>query len=118
EIGKERAKGLEFVRGRGCNYCYLTGYNGRIGVYELLEIDDKLTNAIQREDAAAFDKAVAKKKSYVPLTHCAMQYAIEGITSIEEVIRVTGGLDEDDELSLSGQLVDHQDESEGSARRG
>lgn len=118
EIGKERAKGLEFVRGRGCNYCYLTGYNGRIGVYELLEIDDKLADAIQREDAAAFDKAVAKKKSYVPLAHCAMEYAIDGITSIEEVIRVTGGLDEDDELSLSGQLVDTHDESQDDVHRG
>lgn len=106
QVGKERSKNLEFVRGRGCNYCYLTGYNGRIGVYELLEMDSRLTDAIQREDPAAFEKAVAKKKSYVPLTHCALEYAIEGITSIEEVIRVTGGLDEDDELSLSGMLVD------------
>ncbi len=47
-----------------------------------------------------------------------MEYAIDGITSIEEVIRVTGGLDADDELSLTGQLVDKHDESQGSARRG
>lgn len=117
-VGKERIKGLEFVRGRGCNYCYLTGYNGRIGVYELLEMDDRLTDAIQREDPGAFEKAVAKKKSYVPLTHCALEYAIEGITSIEEVIRVTGGLDEDDELSLSGQLLGTDDASQGDDRRG
>ena len=118
QVGKDRGKTLEFVRGRGCNYCYLTGYVGRIGVYELLEIDSRLADAIQREDQGAFQKAVAKKKSYVPLTHCAMEYAIEGITSIEEVIRIAGGLDEDSDLSLSGQHKDADDEPEDEISHG
>jgi MSHA biogenesis protein MshE len=118
QVGKERSKTLEFARGRGCNYCYLTGYNGRIGVYELLEMDSRLTDAIQREDPAAFEKAVAKKKSYVPLTHCALEYAIEGITSIDEAIRVAGGLDEDSDLGLAGSLGEADDTPPGDISHG
>ena len=79
------------MRGRGCNYCYLTGYRGRIGVYELLEMDARLIDAMRREDQSAFATAVTGKRSYVPLVHCALDYAIEGITSVEEVSRVAGG---------------------------
>ncbi|MDP6673958.1 MAG: GspE/PulE family protein, partial [Gammaproteobacteria bacterium] len=58
QVGVERVAGAQFMRGRGCNYCFLTGYRGRIGVYELLEMDPQLTAAIQREDLAGSLKAV------------------------------------------------------------
>ena len=104
QLGAKRAESLEFVQGRGCNYCYLTGYSGRIGVFELLEMDSKLTDAIQREDLSDFLKAVASKKSYVPLSHRALDYAIEGVTSFEEVIRIAGGLGDETELSIDEQI--------------
>jgi MSHA biogenesis protein MshE len=81
------------MRGRGCNYCQLTGYRGRIGVYELLEMDGGLTDAMRREDLGAFVSLAAKKKSYVPLVNCALEYATSGVTSLDEVLRVAGGLD-------------------------
>jgi len=96
-VGDARADTLEFVRGRGCNYCHLTGYRGRIGVYEILEMDSELTDAIRRADLSAFLAAASKKRSYVPLVHCALEYAMEGTTSIEEVIRISGGLDAEPE---------------------
>ena len=92
-IGAERTAAAEFVRGRGCNYCHLTGYRGRLGVYEILEMDAELTDAVRRSDLSAFVTAVANKSSYVPLIHSALAHAIEGTTSLEEVIRVGGGLD-------------------------
>lgn len=100
EVGEERASELEFKRGRGCNYCHLSGYRGRIGVYELLEMDGDLTDALRREDLAGFTEIAGNKKSYVPLVSCALDYAIEGTTSIEEVMRVVGstniGAEQDD----------------------
>ncbi len=97
----ERASKTAFLRGRGCNYCQLTGYRGRIGVYELLEMDAGLTDALRHEDLASFVSLAARKKSYVPLISCALDYAADGITSLEEVVRVAGGLDVDD-----GRAVD------------
>jgi MSHA biogenesis protein MshE len=92
---------IKFMHGSGCNYCHLTGYSGRIGVYELLEMDRTLTDAIRREDLAGFLGAVDQKKSYVPLMRCALDYANEGVTTIDEVIRIAGGLDETADLGVA-----------------
>lgn len=105
QVGAERAESLQFVRGRGCNYCYLTGYRGRIGVFELLEMDNRLTDAIQREDLGDFLRAVEAKKSYVPLSEQALDYAIEGVTSFDEVIRIAGGLVDEMDPILSEQTT-------------
>ena len=94
------------MRGRGCNHCLNTGYRGRVGVYELLEMDAKLTGAIQREDLGEFIKAAGEKQSYVPLGHRALGYAVAGITSLDEVMRITGGLVEDDDPSVSEQSAE------------
>ncbi|WP_231892450.1 GspE/PulE family protein [Woeseia oceani] len=95
QLGEEVAANSGFFRGRGCNYCYLTGYRGRIGVYELLEIDSGLTDSIRREDIDGFLKGCAEKKSYVPLSNCAIEYAMSGVTSLDEAIRISGGVDID-----------------------
>ncbi|MDH3373212.1 MAG: GspE/PulE family protein [Gammaproteobacteria bacterium] len=97
QVRAKRSAKPEFQRGRGCNYCQLTGYRGRIGVYEMLEMDNGLTDALRREDLGEFASLAGKKRSYVPLVNCALDYAVAGITSLEEVIRVAGGLDGDDE---------------------
>lgn len=97
----KRVGNAGFMRGRGCNYCQLTGYRGRIGVYELLEMDAGLTDAMRREDLSMFVALAAKKRSYVPLVNCALDYAAAGVTSLEEVVRVAGGLDIDDEFSAA-----------------
>ena len=93
------------VRGRGCNYCYLTGYRGRIGVYELLEMDSELSDALQREDLGDFLEACGRKESYVPMSRCALDQAIAGVTTLEEVIRITGGQDEDIDPAVSDRLA-------------
>ena len=95
--GGDSADDFEFVHGKGCNYCHLSGYRGRIGVYELLEMDAGLTDALRREDLTEFTALAEAKKSYVPLVNCALDYAKDGITSIDEVIRVVGGLNSDTE---------------------
>ncbi len=105
QVGIERGQAIKFVRGRGCNHCLLTGYRGRIGVYELLEMDSRLTGAIQREDLDEFQIAAEEKKSYVPLGRHALDYAFAGVTSLDEVMRITGGLDEEIEPTAFDQFA-------------
>ncbi len=93
-LGSEQANRIRFRAGRGCAYCSNTGYRGRIGVYELLEMDEELTDALRRMDSSAFSAIARSRKGYRPLLDCALDYAREGITSLEEVIRLAGGLDE------------------------
>jgi MSHA biogenesis protein MshE len=83
-----------FVRGAGCTYCNMTGYRGRIGIYELLEIDGPIADAIRRDDLARVALLARRQPAFVPLVRHALSYAHSGVTSVEEVIRVTAGLDE------------------------
>jgi len=90
------AKGLNmgFKRGGGCAHCNNTGYRGRIGIFELLEMDDILADALRRGASADFATAARNKASFRPLTSNALDYAREGITSLDEVIRVSGELEQ------------------------
>ncbi len=90
-VGLEQLDRCEFMRGSGCNYCHLTGYHGRIGVYELLELDAHLTDVL-RADPRNFGTAAATSPNFRPLVHCALDYARKGITTLDEVIRVSGGI--------------------------
>ncbi|MBT8131734.1 MAG: GspE/PulE family protein, partial [Gammaproteobacteria bacterium] len=93
-VGLEKIDHFEFKMGTGCNFCHLTGYNGRIGVYELLELDGHLTEAL-RSDPDSFVAAANRSPNFRPLVHCALDYAKQGVTSLDEVIRVSGGLVEE-----------------------
>jgi MSHA biogenesis protein MshE len=119
-FGEAAADGFEFVRGQGCNYCHLTGYNGRIGVYELLEMDAGLTDAIRREDLSEFIAAVSRKQNYVPLVHCALEYAKAGTTSLEEVIRISGGIEEEPVVqpTIPGEIEANQTGTPSEAEHG
>ena len=104
-------KDVEFQHGRGCNYCHLSGYRGRIGVYELLEMDPDLADALRREDLAEFTRLANEKDSYVPMAECALDYAVEGVTTLEEVIRLAGAVSVYEERHAEGAQVD-SDENE------
>jgi len=99
-------KAGKFTRGSGCNHCLQTGYRGRLGVYELLEMDARLTRAMQREDLDEFNQVAANKKSYVPLGLRALGYAITGLTTLEEVIRIAGSLEEEQQPTVSSSSAD------------
>jgi len=99
-------KAGKFTRGTGCNHCLQTGYRGRLGVYELLEMDANLTRALQREDLDEFNQVAANKKSYVPLGRRALGYAITGLTTLEEVIRIAGSLEEEPQPTVSSSSAD------------
>lgn len=79
-----------FQEGAGCNQCNHTGYHGRIGVYELLEIDYTLADALRRNDPAGFENAARVQEGYRPLVENALDYARQGITSLSEAMRLSG----------------------------
>lgn len=89
---------IEFKYGRGCPQCNNTGYHGRVGIYELLEIDETLADALRRNDASEFARAAQQQQGYQTLGACALEYARQGITSLEEVMRITGQIEETPEI--------------------
>jgi MSHA biogenesis protein MshE len=82
-------------RGRGCSACNGTGYSGRQGVYELLEMDTVLTQAASKADPAAFLKAAKERMKGQTLAFHALELVRQGRTSLAEALRV--GFDVDDQ---------------------
>ena len=81
-----------YHKGRGCQSCNFTGYSGRIGVYELLELDQPMMDALRRNDAEGFAKAARQHEHFRPLALTALDYARQGITSVDEVLRLAEDL--------------------------
>ncbi len=80
----------EYKSAPGCNHCNQTGYAGRIGIYELLEMDAELADALRTNEAPVFVAAVRRCAGYRPLVHAALDQARHGLTSLAEVLRVIG----------------------------
>ena len=75
----------------GCNHCNQSGYRGRIGVHEILIIDDAMSEALRRNDQDGFVQAARAAKHYTPLSMSALERARQGVTSLDEVLRVSEG---------------------------
>jgi len=89
-IGEQRAAKLSFHAGAGCGHCNRTGYQGRIGVYEMLEPDQAMRTALRKDDTDAFAVAARRVKGYRPLLANALELAAKGVTTLAEVERVAG----------------------------
>ena len=83
-----------FMAGTGCTYCNLTGYRGRVAVYEILELDRTLADAVRRSDLDGFARAARNRSGYVPLAQGAIDLALAGTTSLAEAMAVGSGLEE------------------------
>jgi len=89
-----QARPGKFRHGTGCQYCNNTGYRGRIGLYELLELDGTLADHLRRQDYSAFERAAATQSGFRPLAQSGLDFAVQGVTTIGEVIRVAGSLED------------------------
>jgi MSHA biogenesis protein MshE len=81
-------------RGRGCGECNQTGYNGRQGVYEFIEMTQELVDAMNDDDPARFTQAGRRQMAGRTLRRDALRLAAAGRTSIEEAMRVGSQLDD------------------------
>lgn len=87
---------LKFVSGGGCTLCHGTGYHGRVGIYEFLELDDKMARALQQNNSIEFCNMARIHPHFRSLTLNALDCAIAGVTTLDEVQRVASEILEDD----------------------
>jgi type IV pilus assembly protein PilB len=79
----------KFYRGRGCPACNNTGFRGRIGLFELMPINDMLCDTINRGGSTEVLRDVAIRSGMYALREAGMEKAYAGVTTIDEVIRET-----------------------------
>lgn len=80
--------GISFKRGKGCSTCSKTGYKGRLGVFELLEMTESMMNALKSNNTALFAEVSQQSPGFIPLAKVALTYAKMGITSVDEVLKL------------------------------
>jgi len=81
--------GTEFIKGAGCDACLNTGFQGRIGVFEILPIDDELESLLLTGSNLEHIKSHLASKRFKTLRQVGIEQALAGVTTLEEVLRVT-----------------------------
>ncbi len=89
EITPEQAKGKSFYRGAGCSNCSNTGYKGRVGLFELMIMDDELRDLIMSVRTTDKLRSTAQTKGMRLLRDAGIEFIFEGVTTAEEIIRET-----------------------------
>lgn len=85
----DKTKRLEFFRGKGCPHCFNTGYSGRTGIAEVLLLTQKIRELILGREQEHIVKTEAIKEGMMTLRQDGITAALKGLTTIEEVLRVT-----------------------------
>jgi type IV pilus assembly protein PilB len=88
-LTKEQVKGKKFYYGRGCDRCNNTGHKGRMGLYELLLVDDDIRDLITRSTSVDEMRNACIRKGMTTLRDSGLQAIFDGKTTIEEVVRET-----------------------------
>ena len=88
-LGVTDAAGVELFHGKGCDDCRGTGYRGRIGIYELFRITEEARSLIVRKAPAGEIRRHAVAQGMVTLREDAWAKACAGLTTVEEILRVT-----------------------------
>ncbi len=102
------ADGSGFVRGKGCRSCNHTGYKGRIGVFELLEMNETMIDALRDSNMREFAQAARQSEGFQPLASVALEYARQGITSLDEVLYLAETVEEK-ELRITAPVAERSD---------
>jgi type IV pilus assembly protein PilB len=89
ELTPADVAGKKFYRGRGCDACNNTGYKGRVGLFELMIMNDNLRDMIMQNCSRDELRDAARSFGMVTLRDAGMTAAVEGRTTLEEVIRET-----------------------------
>lgn len=89
-IDYEKSRDKRVSIGAGCSQCRGTGYYGRTGIYEIMEITDKIRAAVERKEPPVRIKEIASSEGFSPLRENAISLLFKGITTFDEIVRVTG----------------------------
>jgi MSHA biogenesis protein MshE len=88
ELGSE-VDAHRYVRGRGCQHCNGSGYQGRVGVYELLEMNDQLVEAASHHEPTHFIKVARQALAGATLRRHAVDLVLTGRTTVSEAMRIS-----------------------------
>ncbi|MGZ3254782.1 MAG: GspE/PulE family protein, partial [Burkholderiaceae bacterium] len=88
ELG-ETVDSHRYLHGRGCSHCNGTGYRGRTGVYEMLEMTEAVSAAANHNDPAHFMKVAQAQMAGQTLRRHAVQLAVSGKTTVSEALRIS-----------------------------
>ncbi len=93
-LDPEQEKEVRLYRGRGCDFCRATGYKGRLGVFELMLMNDRLRSLVISNAGVDALREAAQQDGMRTLRQDGVQKVLEGITTIEELLRVVFVTDE------------------------
>jgi len=88
-LGVKGPIGAPLFRGKGCDECRGTGYRGRSGIYELFVIDEDARSLMLRRASTRDIRQHAIARGMVTLRMDGFKRALEGVTTVEEILRVT-----------------------------
>ncbi len=88
-FGKNDTSTVRLYHGKGCDACHGTGYQGRIGVFEVMVFDDALRDAVAREEHAQVIETLAQKEGMQTMLEDGISKMKQGLTTLEEVIRIS-----------------------------
>ena len=81
--------GSEIIRPKGCKACLETGYKGRTGIFQTIEIDDEIRELIKSKSSAANYREILRKRGIPSIRRVGFARAMAGVTTIDEVARVS-----------------------------
>jgi MSHA biogenesis protein MshE len=113
QVGDTAAARAQLRQGAGCGYCNMTGYRGRVAIYELLEIGREQADAIRRGDLTEFARVTASRTDYISLTQSAVELALRGVTTLVEAMGSVSGFAEE---AASSEAAEQQDAELGAER--
>lgn len=88
-LGIDKHENLILHKGRGCVYCNNTGYVGRVGIYEIMEITKRHRDAILNSESADVIRDISIREGMKTLGQACRDLVLEGITTVEEMLAVT-----------------------------
>jgi len=87
-VQKKAGKEIRFYRGKGCKECGFTGYQGRQGIFEVLEVKENIREAVMQKANADEIEKIAIRNGMTRMAEDGIQKVIKGITTIQEIMRV------------------------------
>jgi general secretion pathway protein E len=89
EVLEDMPPAITLYHNKGCDKCGYTGFRGRQGIFELLPVTELIRSAVVAGKSAGHVSQLASQQTYRPLLHHGYRKAVEGVTTLSEVLRVT-----------------------------
>ena len=87
-LGLKDNEDIKLIKGEGCPYCNGTGYKGRVGIYEILDINKEVRETISLGENSDKIRECAIKNGMKTLKDACVEHVLEGITTVDELMRV------------------------------